>query len=84
MEKIIKKYDRKIALLEEKIHAQDVKIQNLEKKCFTPTKDALKEGEETSIQPNVSKGGNNTGMQSKRQASSRHANVERIAEGIVR
>ena len=31
MEKIIKKYDSKIALLQEKIHAQDVKIQNLEK-----------------------------------------------------
>ena len=58
MEKIIKKYDRKIALLQEKIHAQDVKFQNLEKKCSTPTKDALEEGVETSIQPNVSKGGN--------------------------
>ena len=77
MEKIIKKYDRKIALLQDKIHAQDVKIQNLEKKCSTPTKDALEEGEEKLIQPNVSKGGNNTGMESKRQASSRHVNEER-------
>lgn len=84
MEKIIKKYDRKIALLQEKIHAQDVKFQNLEKKCSTPTKNAIEKGEEKSIQPNVSTGGNNTGMQSKRLASSRHANVERIAEGSVR
>ena len=40
MEKIIQKYDKKIALLEEKIHAQDVKIQNLEEKFSAPTLDA--------------------------------------------
>ena len=40
MEKVIRMYDKKIALLEEKIHAQDVKIQNLEKKFSAPTLDA--------------------------------------------
>ena len=84
MEKIIQKYDRKIALLEEKIHAYEVKIQNLEKKYSTQKMDTEKEGEEALIQHNVSKDGNDNGMQSKRQTSSRHINLKRIVQGIVR
>ena len=66
MEKIIQKYDKKIALLEEKIQAQNIEIQKLEKKYSTQKMNAEKEREEALIQHNVSKDGNDNGMQSKR------------------
>ena len=46
--------------------------------------DAEKEREEALIQHNVLKDGNHNGMQSKRQTSSRHINLKRIVQGIVR
>lgn len=47
MESIMKKYDRKIALLEDKIHFQEKKIQILEEKCSGLVMGAEKEKEES-------------------------------------
>ena len=77
MQKVIQKYDKKIALLEEKIHAQDVKIQNLEKKCSTPTMDAAEHDENASVQQVSLNRANDTGIHSKRQASSSQENQKR-------
>ena len=76
MEKIIEKYDRKIALLEEKIHAQDVKIQILEKKCSTPALSAEKES--ASLKHVTSDHRNDTDTQRKT-----HDNHIRIVPGTV-
>ena len=77
MQKVIQKYDKNIALLEEKIHAQDVKIQNLEKKCSTPTMDAAEHDENASVQQVSLNRANDTGIHSKRQASSSQENQKR-------
>nr|XP_022300158.1 complement C1q-like protein 4 isoform X3 [Crassostrea virginica] len=77
MQKVIQKYDKKIALLEEKIHAQDVKIQNLEKKCSNPTMDAAEHGENASVQQVSLNRANDTGIHSKRQASSSQETLKR-------
>ena len=77
MQKVIQKYDKKIALLEENIHAQDVKIQNLEKKCSNPTMDAAEHGENASVQQVSLNRANDTGIHSKRQASSSHETLKR-------
>ena len=80
MQKVIQKYDKKIALLEEKIHAQDVKIQNLEKKCSNPTMDAAEHGENASVQQVSLNRTNDTGIHSKRQASSSQETRIRIVQ----
>ena len=70
MQKVIQKFDKKITLLEEKIHAQEFKIQNLEKKCSNPTMDAAEHDENASVQQVSLNRANDTGVHSKRQASS--------------
>nr|XP_022302071.1 uncharacterized protein LOC111110036 [Crassostrea virginica] len=78
MEKVIRKYDKKIALLEEKIH---VKIQNMEKKCSTP--DAEEEREKVSFQHTAVNLDNNTHLQGKivSHVSKRRDNQLRIVQG---
>ena len=81
MEKVIRKYDKKIALLEEKIH---VKIQNMEKKCSTP--DAEEEREKVSFQHTAVNLDNNTHLQEKivSHLSKRRDNQLRIVQGTVK
>lgn len=80
MEKVFRKYDQQLALLEEKIHVQDVKIQNMEKKCSTP--DAEEEREKhTAVNLD-----NNTHLQRKivSHVSKRRDNQLRIVQGTVK
>ena len=77
MQKVIQKYDKTIALLEEKIHAQDVKIQNLEKKCSSPSMNAAEHGENVLVQQVMLNRNNDNGIHSKRQASSSQETLKR-------
>lgn len=84
MERVARNYDRKIALLEEKIHAQDVKIQALEKKCSTPILDTEEERENAPFQHVSSNRGNDTSIQKKSYVSSSHENQIRVVQGTVK
>ena len=85
MEMVIKKYDREIAALEEKIRAQDVKIHNLEKKYSAKKLDSEKETEKEkeSFQRFASNRDYDTNIQRKIQATSDHDSLIRAAQGNI-
>ena len=85
MEMVIKKYDREIAALEEKIRAQDVKILYLEKKYSAKKLDSEKETEKEkeSFQRFASNRDYDTNIQRKIQATSDHDSLIRAAQGNI-
>ena len=84
IERVIKRYDRKISLLEEKIYAQGIKIRNLEKKCSTTTSDAEEEQENAPLQHASSDRGDDTGTKRNSYLSGSQDNQIRIVGGTVK
>ena len=84
IEKVTKKYDRKIAFLEEKIYAQGVKIRNMEKKSSTTTSDAEEEQENAPLQHASSDRGDDTSTKRNSYLSGSHDKQIRIVGGIVK